>query len=275
MKADPGIDGAIGGVLEAIRARYGYDLSGYAPASMQRRVAGVLARSGLGSPRELEDKLCADPDFFAQVFDDLTVRVSELFRDPPFYRAVRERVLPQLRGAPRLNVWLAGCAGGQEAYSLAILLQEAGISERTQIYATDLSAQAVAEARQGVYPVSASIALAENYRKSGGSADLRSHYTLAYDRIAFGESLRRNISFFRHDLVDDHVFAEVDLIFCRNVLIYFGHDLKQRVLQKFSRCLRPGGFLCLGGSERLARSEASLYQEVAGEARIYQRGGVS
>jgi chemotaxis protein methyltransferase CheR len=262
-------------VLEAIRARYGYDLSGYAPASMNRRVLGALARSGLRSPRELCDKLCADPTFFARLFDDLTVRVSELYRDPTFYRTLRERVLPLLPTAPRLNIWLAGCAGGEEAYSIAIVLLEAGLYERAQIYATDLSARAIAEAEQGVYSVSAGIAFRENYRKSGGVADPQDYYTLAYDRIAFRESLRRNISFFRHDLVGDRIFAEMQVILCRNVLIYFGRELKRRVMEKFWRCLCPGGFLCLGGSERLSRQTAHLYTELAGDERIYQRGPVS
>jgi chemotaxis protein methyltransferase CheR len=273
MQADPA-DRAleIQQVLKAIRARYGYDFSGYAPASMARRVLGALARSGLASADELEDKLCADPVFFARVFDDLTVRVSELYRDPDFYRAFRERVTPLLRGRPRLHIWLAGCAGGEEAYSVAILLQEAGLYDRTQIYATDLSARAVEQAQQGVYPVSSLTAFEENYRRSGGRGDLRDTYTLAYDRIAFRESLRRNISFFRHDLVGDRTFAEVQVIFCRNVLIYFGPDLKQQVIAKFTQSLSAGGFLCLGGSERLSPSAARDYTDFAADERIYLRG---
>ncbi len=273
MQADPGHRAPeIQQVLEAIRARYGYDFSGYAPASMARRVLGALAKSGLASAGELEDKLRADPAFFARVLDDLTVRVSELYRDPDFYRAFRERVTPLLQGRPRLHIWLAGCAGGEEAYSLAILLQEADLYDRAQIYATDLSARALEQAQQGVYPVSSLTTFAENYRRSGGQGDLSGTYTLAYDRIAFRESLRRNISFFRHDLVGDRVFAEVQVIFCRNVLIYFGPELKQQVIAKFTQSLSAGGFLCLGGSERLSPSASRHYTDFAADERIYRRG---
>lgn len=273
MQADPEAEAAeIQLLLEAIRTRYGYDLSGYAPASIHRRVRSALAKSGLGSVGQLKGRLCADPDFFARFFDDLTVRVSELYRDPSFYRTFRERVTPLLRTTPRLNLWIAGCAGGEEAYSIAILLGEAGLGERSQIYATDLSARALDQAQQGVYPVSSLVALRENYRRSGGTADPQSYTTLAYDRIVFRESLRRNISFFRHDLVGDHVFAAMQVILCRNVLIYFGTGLKDRVIQKFSESLCPGGFLCLGGNERLPRSAANLYDDFAPDDRIYRRG---
>lgn len=272
MQADPA-DRApeIRQILETIRARYGYDFSGYAPASIARRVLSALAKSGLTSAGELERRL-ADPAFFARVLDDLTVRVSELYRDPDFYRAFRERVTPVLRTSPRINIWLAGCAGGEEAYSLAILLQEAGLYDRAQIYATDLSACALEQAQQGVYPVSSLATFAENYRRSGGRGDLPDTYTLAYDRIAFRESLRRNISFFRHDLVGERVFAEMQVIFCRNVLIYFGPELKQQVIQKFTQSLAAGGFLCLGGSERLSPAAARHYTDFAAEERIYRRG---
>jgi chemotaxis protein methyltransferase CheR len=273
MQTDPGALGPeVRQVLEAIRARYGYDFSGYAPASIRRRVLGALAKSGLGSPHAFRDKLCAEPDFFARVFDDLTVRVSELYRNPAFYRTFRERVAPLLRTAPRLNIWIAGCAGGEEAYSIAILLQEADLYDRAQIYATDLSARALEQAKQGVYPISSLVTFTQNYRHSGGAGDPQDAYTLAYNRIAFRASLRRHISFFRHDLVGDHIFAEIQVILCRNVLIYFGPELRERVIQKFSQSLCPGGFLCLGGSERLSPSAARRYRDFAADHRIYRRG---
>jgi chemotaxis protein methyltransferase CheR len=258
-------------VLEAIRARYGYDLRGYAPASIHRRIGRALAKSGLPGTVALTERLLDDPEFFAEMLEDLTVRVSEMFRDPPFYRAFRDRVLPLLSRAPRLNLWLAGCASGEEAYSMAILLSEAGLYDRCQIYATDLSARALEQAQQGVYPVSSLRVFADNYRRFGGPADPAAYTTAAYDRIAFRRSLRRNISFFRHDLVGDHLFAEMQVILCRNVLIYFGPDLKQRVIEQLSRSLCPGGFFCLGTSEQLSRAATAHFTPFAAEDRIYRR----
>lgn len=259
-------------LLDAIYARYGYDLRDYAPTSMRRRVLAALGASGLAHLGELQHRVLADPNFFASILDFLTVRVSELFRDPRFHHAFRDRVVPVLRTYPLLKIWHAGCASGEEVYTTAITLQEAGLYERTQIYATDLSHEAVEQARQGIYPAEHLPRYSGNYAKAGGSATLSSYYTEAYERIAMRESLRRNIVFFQHNLVSDHVFGEMNVILCRNVLIYFGPDLKQRVLQKFESSLCPRGFLCLGSSEQLAPYGAqSAFADFAREDRIYRR----
>jgi chemotaxis protein methyltransferase CheR len=257
--------------LEAIRARYGYDLSGYAPASMRRRVLNALAASGLGNLGELQHRLLHEPRLFADVFERLTVRVSELFRDPGFYRAFREQVTPILRTYARLNVWVGGCATGEEAYSVAILLSEEGLYERTQIYATDLSPLAIEQAKQGIYPADQLATVDENHRRAGGQQPLSDFYTAAYDRIAMREPLRRNILFFQHDLVGDHVFAEMNVIFCRNVLIYFGAELRDQVLHKLTQSLCRGGFLCLGTSEALSRAAQSSFTTFAARERIYRQ----
>jgi chemotaxis protein methyltransferase CheR len=199
--------------------------------------------------------------------------VSEMFRDPASLRIFRERVVPVLRTYPLLNIWLSGCAKGEEAYSMAVLLMEEGLYDRCQIYATDVSPRALEHAKHGIYPARQIATYRANYAAAGGAKDLGAYYTAAYDQIAFAASLRRNILFFQHNLVTDHVFAEMQVIFCRNVLIYFGADLRDRVVEKFAQSLVPGGFLCLGSAERLSRSGAERFGELAASERIYRLKG--
>jgi chemotaxis protein methyltransferase CheR len=259
-------------LLEAIYAQYGYDLRDYALSSMRRRVLAALAASGLANLGEMQHKLLVDPTFFAGVLDALTVRVSELFRDPDFYLTFRAQVVPILRTYPLFKIWHAGCAGGEEVYAMAILLSEEGLYDRAQIYATDLSHEALDHARQGIYPSAQLARFTDNYQRAGGTSSLAAYYTEAYDRLAMRESLRRNVVFFQHNLVSDHVFAEMNVIVCRNVLIYFGPTLKQRVLAKFEQSLCPRGFLCLGTSEHLGSYPTpNAFAEFAGRDRIYRR----
>jgi len=261
-------------LLEAIHARYGFDLREYAGSSMRRRVRAALARSGLRHLGELQHRILVDPSSFPGVLDDLTVRVTEMFRDPSFYRTVRERVLPILRTYPLLKIWHGGCSSGEEAYASAILLEEGGLYDRSQIYATDLNPGALELARQAVYTAERFESFAENYAKSGGSSALASYGTRAYDQVALRDSLKRNILFFQHDLVSDHVFGEMHVIFCRNVFIYFDQRLRQRVLEKFAQSLCPGGFLCLGSAERLPPASRQLpFSEFSREERIYRYEG--
>jgi chemotaxis protein methyltransferase CheR len=260
-------------LLEAIHARYGFDLREYAPSSMRRRVRAALARSGLEHLGALQHHILSDAAAFAGVLDDLTVRVTEMFRDPSFYRGVRERVLPILRTYPHLKIWHGGCASGEEAYATAILLSEEGLYERAQIYATDLNPGALEHARQGVYAADRFELFAENHARCGGNTPLSSYGTLAYGQFAMHESLKKNILFFQHDLVSDHVFGEMHVIFCRNVFIYFDVELRKRVVDKFTHSLYPGGFLCLGSGERLPSSAAFPFSEFAREERIYRYEG--
>jgi chemotaxis protein methyltransferase CheR len=262
-------------LLDAIHARYGYDLRGYTPASMRRRVLAVLSKYGLPHLGELQHRVLTDSEFFASVLHDLTVQVSELFRDPHFYRAFRSQVLPVLRTYPLLRIWHAGCATGEEAYASAIMLSEAGLYDRAQIYATDLSARAIEQAKEGVYPVDRLRTFAENYAQAGGSSDLDRYLTTAYDHIALSEPLRRNILFFQHNLVSDHVFGEMHVVFCRNVLIYFARELRGRVLDKLRQALIHGGFLCLGSSERITSADHRLeLSELDAQERIYRHAPV-
>ena len=259
-------------VLEAIYAQYGYDLRDYAATSMHRRVLSALRTSGLAHLGELQHKLLTDREFFSTVLDALTVRVTELFRDPGFHLTFRERVVPVLRTYPLFKIWHAGCASGEEVYATAITLLEEGLYERAQIYATDLSHEALDQARHGIYPAAQVSKFADNYQRAGGTATISSYYTEAYDHIAMRESLRRNVVFFQHNLVSDHVFGEMNVIVCRNVLIYFGPELKARVLRKFEQSLCPRGFLCLGTSEHLApTSNQKTFEEFASRDRIYRR----
>ena len=260
-------------LLEAIHARYGFDLREYTPSSMRRRVRAALARSGLEHLGALQHRILMDEAAFSEVLDDLTVRVTEMFRDPSFYRSLRERILPILRTYPHLKIWHGGCASGEEAYATAILLSEEGLYERCQIYATDLNPGALEQARQGVYAADRFELFAENHARCGGRSDLSAFGTLAYGQFALHESLKKNILFFQHDLVSDHVFGEMHVIFCRNVFIYFEANLRKRVLDKFAQSLYPGGFLCLGSGERLPLSGSLPFSEFAREERIYRYEG--
>jgi chemotaxis protein methyltransferase CheR len=257
--------------LEAIYAAYGYDLREYAVPSMTRRLQVALAKTGAPDLGALQDRVLADPLAFAAVLGDLTVRVSELFRDPEVFRVVRERVVPVLRTYPLLNVWHAGCATGEEAYSMAMLLQEERLLERTQLYATDLSVPAVERAKEGVFAAEDLAAIVERHARTGAVAPFASHATIAYDRLAVAAALRRRILFFQHDLVSDYAFGSMHVVFCRNVLIYFGRELRLRVLRMLAQSVCVGGFLCLGTSERLPPELAASFVDFAPEAHLYRR----
>ena len=258
-------------LLEAIHARYGCDLRGYARASMRRRVLSALARSGLPHLGALQHQLLTDRDFFARVLHQLTVQVSEMFRDPFFYREFRARVVPILRTYPLLKIWHAGCATGEEAYASAIILSEEGLYDRCQIYATDLSPQALAVAKEGLYAENRLESFAVNYQQSGGTLPFSQYYTAAYGGFAMKDALRRNVLFFPHNLVSDFAFGEMHVVFCRNVFIYFGSLLRDRVLDKFRASLCAGGFLCLGSSERVSALDAQgEFAEFSAEQRIYR-----
>jgi len=258
-------------LLQAIQTRYGYHFVNYAQASMRRRVRAALTRSGLSHLGELQHQILLDPSFFASVLDDLTVRVSEGFRDPAFFQAFRERVVPILRTYPSLKVWHAGCASGEEVYATAILLAEENLYERAQIYATDMSPKALEMAREGVYPEERRHEFERNYLESGGKDRLGSYFSQAYGRIVVREALRRNVVFFQHDLASDQALGEMHVVFCRNVLIYFGTELRERALATFAGCLQRSGFLCLGMNEALSPEARGHFAEFAENERIFRR----
>jgi chemotaxis protein methyltransferase CheR len=262
-------------ILEAIMLRYGYNFRQYAESSMQRRLLAIMTKYQLHDPMELLTKLIRDADFFHRALGQLTVTTSEMFRDPEFYRAFREQVIPHLRTYPTLNFWSAGCSTGEEMYSLAIMLKEEGLYDRSVIFATDINPRALKAAKEGIFPIEATQLHTRNYQDSGGKEAFSSYYVADYGLIKMDASLTENVVFSEHNLVSDHVFAECHVIFCRNVLIYFNRALQDRVLLLFQQSLRYGGFLGLGSKETLRFSlVATSFDVVSDRQRIYRRNSL-
>ncbi|SBW00469.1 Methylase of chemotaxis methyl-accepting protein [uncultured Alphaproteobacteria bacterium] len=259
-------------LLEAIYQRSGYDFRGYASAHIKRRLDHVRARNRLDSFCEMIHKLIYEPPFFEEVLQALSINVTEMFRDPQFYRSVRENVVPHLKTFPFIKVWHAGCAAGQEVYSMAILLEEEGMLSRAQIYGTDISPPVLEVARRGIYPLEAVRQYTSNYQKAGGTASFADYYTAGYESVAIAADLKKNVLFSPHNLVTDGIFGEMHMIFCRNVLIYFGEELQEKVIKLFLDSLRNGGFLCLGTKESLRFSaHADAFEVVDAREKIYRK----
>ncbi|MEO7773707.1 MAG: protein-glutamate O-methyltransferase CheR [Steroidobacteraceae bacterium] len=259
-------------LLDAIYLKHHYDFRGYATASLKRRLKSALLRFNCRTLSQLQDKLLHDSDVFNALLDFLTVPVSEMFRDPPYFKSLREQVIPLLRTYPSLKVWVAGCSTGEEAYSLAILLHEEGLLARSLIYATDINPKTLQKAEAGVYDVQRMANFTENHRGSGARSSLSDYYTAAYGRAILDKSLREHIVFSDHSLATDSVFAEVHLVSCRNVLIYFNRDLQDRAIGLFSESLVRKGFLGIGSKESLRFSAyADEFADVVHVDRIYQK----
>lgn len=258
--------------VDTLKARHGYDFGQYAPASFKRRLRALRMRTGAASIAALSRRVMDEPAFLRQVLAGLSVPVSEMFRDPWVFEALRREVLPILASYPRIHIWQAGCAHGEEVYSLAILLQEEGLYDKAQIFATDLNDVALEEAAEGIYPAANARQFSENYLRAGGRRSLSHYFHARYERIKFDESLKRNVTFASHNLSTDGVFAEVQLILCRNVLIYFNDILQDRVLQLFRDSLVHKGFLCLGSKETLARTGVEAdFEPFDASARLFRR----
>jgi chemotaxis protein methyltransferase CheR len=259
-------------LIDAIYLKYHYDFRGYAEASLKRRLSAAPARFGCKTLSQLQDKVLHEPATFSAVLGLLTVPVSEMFRDPTYFRALREKVVPILRTYPSLKVWVAGCSTGEEVYSLAILLHEEGLLERTLIYATDINPQTLQKATAGIYAIDRIAGFTDNHRRSGGRGSLSEYYTAAYGRAVFDKALRRHIVFSDHSLATDSVFAEVHLVSCRNVLIYFNTKLQDRAVGLFHEALCRKGFLGIGMKESIRFSAHSQsFADFAYEDRIFQR----
>ena len=259
-------------LIRAIYLKYGYDFRDYSKASRRRRILGRLSKSKLSTISEMQHKLLHDPVFFEKLLLDLTVNVSEMFRDPLFFKAVRETVVPELKKRPLIKVWHAGCSTGEEVYSMAILLREEGILDASTIYATDVNEAVLADAKKGVFPIEKMKDYTRNYKIAGGLASFADYYTARYDHVIMDRGLKKNIVFSDHNLVTDGVFGEIDLIVCRNVLIYFNRELQDRVFGLFSESLRKGGFLCLGSKESMMFSKyADRFESVINKEKIYRR----
>lgn len=259
-------------LIEAIFQKYHYDFRGYARASLKRRLLAALSRFGCETLSELQGRVLHDESTFPALLDYLTVQVSEMFRDPLYFLALRESVVPLLRTYPSLKIWVAGCSTGEEAYSLAILLHEEGLLARSLIYATDINAQAIEVAQAGIYRMERVADFSLNYRESGGLASLSDYYTAAYGNAVIDSSFKKHIVFSDHSLATDAVFSEVQLISCRNVLIYFDRPLQDRAVGLFREALCRRGFLGLGSKESLSYSaHQSAFDEVRAEERIFQK----
>ena len=248
-------DIAIDLFVEALYRRYGYDFRNYARASLKRRVKELALALGFNHVSELISPLLHDPAFVDQVVPKLSVPVTEMFRDPAVFLAMRRQVLPVLASYPRINIWQAGCATGEEVYSLAIMLKEEGLYDRARIYATDINDVALARAEEGIFALRHLKDFSANYLKAGGRQSLSDYYHAAYEHASMDRSLKENMVFARHNLASDGVFCEVNMIVCRNVLIYFDRLLQNRVLRLFRDSLIRQGFLCLGTRESLRFSE--------------------
>ncbi|ANG98618.1 chemotaxis protein CheR [Brucella pseudogrignonensis] len=259
-------------LLEALYLRYHYDFRNYAMSSIRRRLRQAREQLEFVSFSAMQDRLLRDPAMLPQLLRFLTVQVSDMFRDPDYFRAIRERVIPHLRTYPSLKVWIAGCSSGEELYSMVILFREEGLEDRTLFYATDINQEALQAAEAGVYTIERVRSFTANHQRSGGKSSLSDYYQAAYGRVSFDKSLRRNVVFSDHSLVTDAVFGEMNLISCRNVLIYFDNDLKDRVLGLFRDSLAHRGFLGLGAKESVRFSaEASSFADFVREEKIYQR----
>lgn len=259
-------------LLEAIHRHHHYDFRGYSRASLQRRVDRAMRRFGLDSLSQLQHHILREPKVFNELMGFLTIQVSELFRDPLYYKALREHVVPHLRTWPSLKVWIAGCANGEEFYSLAILFREEGLEDRTIFYCTDISPAALEKAEAGIYDVERIPQFTENHRRSGGKSSLSDYYTAAYGAAVFDKSLRRRAVFAEHNLASDEVFSEMQFISSRNVLIYFDRDLQDRAIGLFGDSLVRGGFLGLGSKETLRfSSQSAAFDDFDEREKLYRR----
>jgi len=259
-------------LLEAIYLRFHYDFRSYSMASLKRRVAVALTQLDCKTVSALQEKILHDPQVFSQLLQYLTVQVSEMFRDPSFYKTFREKIIPELKTYPSLKLWVAGCSTGEEVYSLAITLREEGLLDKTLLYATDINPDALAKAEAGMYGLDRLASFTENHRLAGGKGSLSEYYIARYGNAVFDRSLRQNIVFSDHSLATDNVFAEVQVVTCRNVLIYFDRALQTRAFELFRNTLCRRGFLGLGSRETLQFStHATSFSEVSRPDRWYQR----
>jgi chemotaxis protein methyltransferase CheR len=259
-------------LLEAVFRRYGYDFRDYSLAHLRRRMRHRLALSGLPDLGAMLHRVLSDRVFFELLLRDLSISVTEMFRDPDIYLRIRNDVVPRLKTYPFVKIWHAGCATGEEVYSMAILLHEEGLLERCQIYATDFNQLSLKKAKEGIYPPDQIRLFTGNYQKGGGRESFSDYYTADDDAVILKSWLKKKIVFADHNLVTDTVFSEVQIVVCRNVLIYFNRELQKRIFNTFYESLCPGGFLLLGSKESLRPTEqAGRFETLYPEEKIYRK----
>jgi chemotaxis protein methyltransferase CheR len=261
-------------LMEAVYLKYNYDFRDYTGASQKRRVLVALRAMECDTVSALQARVLREPQAFAQLLQYLTIPVTEMFRDPEYYEAVRTQVVPFLRTYPSLKIWIAGCSTGEEVWSMAILLQEEGLLERSLVYATDINPQSLEAARRGVFPLDRMRLYTENYQKAGGTRAFSDYYTAAYGGALFDRSLVENVTFADHSLATDSVFSETHFVSCRNVMIYFNRRLQDRVLGLFHESLCHRGFLGLGSKESIDFSSyAQRFETLSKRERLFRKVG--
>jgi len=259
-------------LLEAVQRRYAYDFRGYARASLRRRLWHRASGEGVATISALQERVLHDPSAMERLLRDLSINVTEMFRDPTFHRTVRQKVFPLLRTYPYIRIWNAGCSTGEELYSVAIALHEEGLLDRARLYATDINDDVLALAREGAFPLEHMQRYTENYLRAGGTESFSSYYTARGSQAYFDPALARHAVFAQHNLVSDRSFNEFNLIICRNVMIYFGRDLQDRVHGLFLESLSRFGVLALGRKESLKGTVAEASYEALNQTeRIYKR----
>jgi chemotaxis protein methyltransferase CheR len=258
-------------LIKDVYESYGYDFSLYSRASFKRRVNRICVIDRFTSFAELRYKVLNDPEYFKHFIEEITVNVTEMFRDPIFFKSLRENILPQLGTFPLIRIWVAGCATGEEAYSLAIMLKEAGLYHKCLIYGTDINPSVLETARAGVFPMYQMKTYSENYMLSGGKKDFSDYYTANYDSAKFDKSLQEKLILSTHNLVSDSSFNSFQLVICRNVLIYFDKELQERVFDLFDASLENLGYLALGSKETLRFSKLNKFYHQIGDQKIWKK----
>jgi chemotaxis protein methyltransferase CheR len=275
LKQPADIDIEIRMLVEAVYLKYNYDFRDYTGASQKRRVLVALREMGCATVSALQERVMHDAGAFAELLQFLTIPVTEMFRDPEYFLALRTQVAPFLHTYPSLKIWVAGCSTGEEVWSLAIALHEEGLLERAIIYATDINPQSLDAARRGVFPLDRMRLYTENYQKAGGKHSFSDYYTAAYGGALFDRSLIDNVTFADHSLATDSVFSETHFISCRNVMIYFNRRLQDRVLGLFHESLCHRGFLGLGSKESIDFSHyAERFDVLARREKIFRKAGI-
>ena len=269
---DPDFEIELRLLLEGVYLKYQHDFRQYSVASLRRRIVSAMQKFDCATVSQLQGRVLHEPDVFAQMLQFLTVQVSEMFRDPAYFKAIREQVVPVLRTYPSIKVWIAGCSTGEEVWSMAILLHEEGLLERTLIYATDINTESLEKAEAGIYSLERLPEFIQNYQQSGGTGSLADYFTADHSEALFDRRLKKRMVFADHSLATDSVFSETHFVSCRNVLIYFRPELQARAIGLFSESLVHKGFLGLGTKETLRfNRHADLFSDFAQAERIYQR----
>lgn len=259
-------------LFEAMYRRYGYDFRNYAFASAQRRVLHNMKKNKIESIGELQHRLIHDEQVADALLIDLSINVTEMFRDPLLFKTLRNNILPALAKDEHLKIWHAGCSSGEEAYSMAILLNELGLLEKTQLYATDFNNQILKQAKKGILQLGDMRSHIKNYQSSGGIQEFTNYYRAKHGHAILDKLLKKNIMFSNHNLTGDGVFGEMNLIICRNVLIYFDKKLQNRVFELFLDSMAENGILCLGSHETLSMSSvAKQFETISEPHRIYKK----